>query len=67
MRMTEAGYARLATFVGRWSDELCGGRIVAVLEGGYDPGALGRSVAATLAALDGDADLSGFDGASAAE
>ena len=53
MRMTEAGYAQLATLVGAWSDELCGGRLVAVLEGGYEPDALGRSVAATLSALDG--------------
>ena len=53
MRMTEAGFARLATLVRGWADDLCGGRLVAVLEGGYDPGALGRSVVAVLGALDG--------------
>ena len=53
MRMTEAGFARLAVMVAGWSESLCGGRLVAVLEGGYEPDALGRSVVATLAALDG--------------
>jgi len=53
MGMTDAGFARLATIVAGWSDALCGGRLVAVLEGGYDPDALGRSVVSTLAVLDG--------------
>ena len=60
MRMTEAGFARLATLVGDWSESLCGGRAVAVLEGGYAPDALGRSVAATLSALDG-VERGGYD------
>ena len=53
MRMSEAGFARLTSLVAVWSESLCGDRVVAVLEGGYDPDALGRSVAATLTALDG--------------
>jgi acetoin utilization deacetylase AcuC-like enzyme len=54
MRLTEAGFAALAARVATLADETAGGRLVAVLEGGYDPPALGRSVAATIRAFDGD-------------
>jgi acetoin utilization deacetylase AcuC-like enzyme len=53
MRLTEAGFAALAARVATLADETAGGRLVAVLEGGYDPPALGRSVAATIRAFDG--------------
>lgn len=36
MKMSLSGYARLALGMTRLSDELCGGRMVVVLEGGYD-------------------------------
>jgi acetoin utilization deacetylase AcuC-like enzyme len=34
--------------------QFAGGKLVAVLEGGYDPDALARSVATTIRTLDGD-------------
>lgn len=52
MRLTEAGFTHLATAAARIAAESAGGRLVAVLEGGYDPGALGRGVAAVLTRLD---------------
>ncbi|MGH2562259.1 MAG: histone deacetylase family protein [Thermomicrobiales bacterium] len=54
MRLTEAGFASLAERVVGVADEYAEGRVVAVLEGGYDPPALGRCVAAVLRVLDGD-------------
>jgi acetoin utilization deacetylase AcuC-like enzyme len=56
MRLSEAGFAALATRVVDLAVAApAGGKVVAVLEGGYDPAALGRSVAAVLRVLDGDA------------
>lgn len=54
MAMTEQGFHQLATMAVDVAERVCGGRVVAVLEGGYDPIALGRSVVTTLAALDGE-------------
>jgi acetoin utilization deacetylase AcuC-like enzyme len=51
MDLTEDGYAALTAIVGREADRLCGGRIVSLLEGGYDLRALGRSAAAHIGAL----------------
>jgi acetoin utilization deacetylase AcuC-like enzyme len=51
MQVTEAGYAALTTLVKEAADRLCGGRIVALLEGGYDLRALAASVEAHLRAL----------------
>ena len=60
MRLTEQGFGELARRVVAIADEHAEGRVVAVLEGGYDPLGLAASVAATLAALDGnDASLHG--------
>ena len=53
-RVTEAGFDAIARRAAALADEHAGGRLVAVLEGGYHPEALGRSVAATLRALDGE-------------
>jgi acetoin utilization deacetylase AcuC-like enzyme len=53
MRLTEQGFADLATRVVDLAEETCDGRVVACLEGGYDPGALARSVAAVLRVFDG--------------
>jgi acetoin utilization deacetylase AcuC-like enzyme len=54
MRLTEAGFTDLARRVVQIADDHAEGRLVAILEGGYDPRALANSVAATLAVLDGD-------------
>jgi acetoin utilization deacetylase AcuC-like enzyme len=55
MRLTEDGFAALAERVVDLAEAHAEGRVVAVLEGGYDPPALGRSVAAILRVLDGNA------------
>ena len=52
MSLTETGFAGMATRVRRWADELSGGRLVGVLEGGYNLKALGAGVEATLRAWD---------------
>lgn len=54
MRVTEAGFASLAQRVVDLAEECCDGRLVSVLEGGYDPGGLARSVAAVLRIFDGE-------------
>ena len=59
MRMTEGGFADLARRVVDIAERCAVGRLVALLEGGYDPTALARSVAAVLRALDGDPDATG--------
>jgi acetoin utilization deacetylase AcuC-like enzyme len=51
--MSEASFGELAERVCDWAERWAGGRVVAVLEGGYDPPALGRSVAGVLRVLDG--------------
>lgn len=53
MRVTEQGFAALAAACLALAQEHAEGRVVAVLEGGYDPAALGRSVASVVAAFDG--------------
>lgn len=58
MRVTEAGFASLAQRSLDLAEEHAEGRLVAVLEGGYDPGGLARSVAAVLRVLDGDTSAS---------
>jgi acetoin utilization deacetylase AcuC-like enzyme len=55
MAMTEQGFYELTAMTAGAADQLAGGRLVALLEGGYDPGALGRTVVATIEALDGEA------------
>jgi acetoin utilization deacetylase AcuC-like enzyme len=54
MAMTERGFYELAAMTAAVADRIAGGRLVALLEGGYDPDALGRSVVATIEALDGE-------------
>ncbi|MER3438998.1 MAG: histone deacetylase, partial [Chloroflexota bacterium] len=53
MRLTERGFAAMTRLIAGAAGDLCSGRIVAVLEGGYDIAALGRCVAATVRELDG--------------
>jgi acetoin utilization deacetylase AcuC-like enzyme len=58
MRVSEAGFGEWGRRLGELADEVCGGRLVAVLEGGYDLAALPRLVAAHLRGLDGAATAS---------
>jgi acetoin utilization deacetylase AcuC-like enzyme len=51
MRLTSGGFARLARDLRALADEVCGGRVVLALEGGYDLDALGESVAGVVDAL----------------
>ncbi len=53
MLVTDDGFRQMAERVIGWADACCNGRIVALLEGGYDLNALARGVAVTLRALDG--------------
>ena len=52
MRVTEAGFGEMARRARDIAEMHAGGRLIAFLEGGYDPPALARSVIATLAVLD---------------
>ncbi len=54
MRLTEEGFRDLAAAAMTIAAESASGRLVAVLEGGYDPAALGRSVATVLAQFDSE-------------
>jgi len=51
LQVTEAGYTALTKIVLEITDTCCPGRLVSVLEGGYDLNALPRSVEAHLRAL----------------
>ncbi|MDX9746678.1 MAG: histone deacetylase [Syntrophales bacterium] len=51
MRMTSSGYAALTRILMTEADSCCGGRIVLVLEGGYNLAALAASVQAVLREL----------------
>ena len=51
MALTVAGFGELARLVKGLADELCEGRVAAVLEGGYNPGALAQSVLLTIGML----------------
>jgi acetoin utilization deacetylase AcuC-like enzyme len=57
MNVSTEGYAALTERLCAAADELCGGRIVLALEGGYDLAALGESVAASVSVLAEDAPL----------
>ncbi|MFN8589979.1 MAG: histone deacetylase [Thermomicrobiales bacterium] len=52
MAVSDAGFAGMARAVRQIAETWAEGRLVAVLEGGYDPTALAASVVATLAVLD---------------
>ena len=54
LRVSTAGYYEIATLLRELADELCEGRIVFALEGGYDHTALGWSVQACFDALAGN-------------
>jgi acetoin utilization deacetylase AcuC-like enzyme len=52
MRVTEAGFRAMAARTIAVADETADGRVVAFLEGGYDPSALARCVVEVIRALD---------------
>ncbi|WP_026370124.1 histone deacetylase [Kallotenue papyrolyticum] len=56
MLMSVAGYAQLAAMIYDLAAEVCEGRLVCALEGGYDLEALAAGVLATLRVLQGRAD-----------
>lgn len=51
MKVTEAGFAAMTRTLVGLANEVCGGRIVSILEGGYDLPSLSRSVEAHVRAL----------------
>jgi acetoin utilization deacetylase AcuC-like enzyme len=53
MRLSITGYAGIARTIALLADELCGGRLVLALEGGYNLSALAGSVAAVFDVLRG--------------
>jgi acetoin utilization deacetylase AcuC-like enzyme len=53
LQLTSAGYQMLSDNLVSLADELCSGRVVFVLEGGYDPKALFDGVEAALSAMTG--------------
>ena len=54
MQLTVSGYARIASIIKGLAEELCHGRLVFGLEGGYNLKALATSVKATFDVLLGD-------------
>ncbi len=55
MQLSVTGYAALVEELLALADELCGGRLVSVLEGGYNLDVLSHAVLTTLRVLGGDA------------
>jgi acetoin utilization deacetylase AcuC-like enzyme len=53
MRVTERGFAAMASAVAELAAEACGGKLVLLLEGGYDLSALAASTRACLEVLGG--------------
>jgi len=51
LQLTCAGYSRLASSLAALADELCGGRVLVVLEGGYDAEVLAAGVESVACAL----------------
>ncbi|HEX9970586.1 MAG TPA: histone deacetylase [bacterium] len=51
MQLTEAGYGQLTEVILEFANEFCGGRIISLLEGGYNLEMLAKSVATHIDAL----------------
>jgi acetoin utilization deacetylase AcuC-like enzyme len=66
MNVSERGFAAMASLLAQLADETCGGKMVLMLEGGYDLGALAASVRVTLEALTGRREDFGAHGPTAA-
>jgi acetoin utilization deacetylase AcuC-like enzyme len=62
MRVSERGFAAMASGLCQLADEVCGGKMALMLEGGYDLPALIASVRATLEVLTGRRDDFGAGG-----
>jgi acetoin utilization deacetylase AcuC-like enzyme len=58
MQLSVSGFARLTEIIKTLADMLCQGRMVFMLEGGYQLEALSLSVAATLDILRGNSQIS---------
>ena len=63
MNVTAEGFARIAGYLSNAADLLCGGRLVFVLEGGYEPTAMGDGVLACMEAMTGRIQVSEPTGA----
>lgn len=63
LQFRSSTYHKLAGRVRDWAVQLCGGRVVFVLEGGYDLKALGESVANTFLGVLGEEAVDKFDAA----
>ena len=57
MQLSVAGFAQITTILARLAGELCSGRIVFTLEGGYNTKALANSIKATLEVLLGRTEI----------
>jgi acetoin utilization deacetylase AcuC-like enzyme len=57
MSVTTDGFAAMAERVTECATRLCEGRLVAILEGGYNPGALADSIEAVIRVFDSSAEL----------
>ncbi len=57
MQVSTIGFAQMVKIIKQMADELCGGRLVFSLEGGYNLTALATSVKATLDVLLGNTDI----------
>jgi acetoin utilization deacetylase AcuC-like enzyme len=60
MRLTTAQFGRLTASIAAVADEVCGGRVVALTEGGYDLQALADSLDAALRVLGDEATADSF-------
>lgn len=52
LRVTDEGFRTLSRATRALADELAGGRLIAILEGGYHPASAARCIADTIAILD---------------
>ncbi|BDS05996.1 acetoin utilization protein [Oceaniferula spumae] len=53
LNLTDNDFSTLTKMVKSWADELCEGRVLSVLEGGYQPEGLAKAVLAHVRALSG--------------
>jgi acetoin utilization deacetylase AcuC-like enzyme len=60
MRLTTEQFGRLTALIAGVADEICGGRIVALTEGGYDLHALASSLEVVIRVLAGESTLDDF-------
>ena len=51
LRLEDGNFAAMTAVIKDWASQACGGRVVSLLEGGYDIDSLGGTVAAHLRAL----------------